>query len=127
MVTSEIAIQTSFRAKVRIQCPAVAVVAIPNAGKRTRWAAAQAKREGLAAGFPDVMCLWSHGSCLENAEPKVAFIEFKSAKGRLSENQSEWIERLAEDGFPVSVQRDANEAIAWLRGLGAPFLNGAPA
>ncbi|SNT15764.1 VRR-NUC domain-containing protein [Sphingomonas laterariae] len=119
---SEIAIQTRFRARVKMLCPAVSVVAIPNAGKRTRGAAAQVKREGLSAGFPDVMCLWSHGNDPANVEPRIAFIEFKATKGRMSENQSEWFERLARNGFDVSVQRDANEAIAWLRALGAPFL-----
>ena len=119
---SEIAIQTLFRSRARILCPAVHIVAVPNAGKRSQWAAAQVKREGLATGFPDIMCLFSHGGG-ENAIPVAAYIEFKSAKGRLSENQSEWIERLGRMGFPVTVARDADEAIEWLRGIGAPFID----
>lgn len=119
---SEIAIQTLFRSRARILCPAVHIVAVPNAAKRSKWAAAQVKREGLASGFPDVMCLFSHGSAPENAIPVSAYIEFKSAKGRLSENQKEWIGRLGRMGFPVTVCRDADEAINWLRSIGAPFI-----
>lgn len=119
---TELAIQTSFRQRARIICPAVHIVAIPNAGKRGRGAVAQVKREGIAAGFPDVMCLWAAGAGA-NAIPHIAYVEFKSAKGKMSANQDEWIERLANLGFPVSVQRDADSAIEWLRGLGAPFID----
>ena len=113
---SEIAIQTRFRARCRILCPAVSIVAIPNAGKRTQWAAMQAKREGLAKGFPDVLCFWKG--------PGVAAIEFKAAKGRLSEDQAEWIARLDEMGVPVTVSRDADDAVEFLRRAGAPFVGG---
>jgi ABC-type Fe3+-hydroxamate transport system substrate-binding protein len=109
---SEIATQTLFRS--RILCPAVAIVAVPNASKRTQWAAQQAKREGLATGFPDLICLWKG--------PGVAAIEFKSEKGKLSDNQAEWIERLIDMGIPCIVSRDADEAVEWLRELGAPFI-----
>lgn len=111
---SEIAIQTLFRSRARILCPAVGIVAVPNAAKRTQWAAQQAKREGMATGFPDLICLAPGGL--------VAFIEFKAAKGRLSDNQAEWIDRLQSMGFPCSVQRDPDEALEWLRGLGFPFV-----
>lgn len=114
MTQTEIQIQTLFRSRARILCPAVAIVAVPNAGKRTRWAAAQAKREGLATGFPDVLCFWPGSG--------VAAIEFKTAKGRTSENQAEWIERLNEMGIPAAVMRDADAALHFLREQGAPFM-----
>jgi hypothetical protein len=110
---SEIAIQTLFRSRCRIMCPGVSLVAIPNAAKRTQWAAQRAKREGLATGFPDMMAL---------APGKVAFIEFKSDAGRLSDNQSEWIERLIGMGFPCGVFRDADAAVDFLRQHGFPFI-----
>jgi hypothetical protein len=111
---SEIQIQTLFRSRCRIMCPAVAVIGIPNASKRTQWAAQQAKREGLATGFPDLLCFWKG--------PGVAAVEFKSEKGKLSDNQAEWIERLIDMGVPCIVSRDADEAVEFLRGLGAPFI-----
>jgi hypothetical protein len=111
---SEIAIQTLFRSRCRIMCPAVSIIAIPNAAKRTQWAAQRAKREGLATGFPDMLCFWKG--------PGVAAIEFKSAKGTLSDNQSEWIERLNDLGIPATVSRDADHAVEFLRSCGAPFI-----
>jgi hypothetical protein len=113
-VASELEIQTLFRSRCRILCPAVSVVAVPNAAKRSQWAAQRAKREGLATGFPDMMAL-APGA-------KAAFIEFKSAKGRLSESQSEWIERLQGMGFPCGVFRDADDAVEFLREQGFPFV-----
>ena len=123
-VQSEIAIQTLFRSRARILCPAVHVVAVPNGTHiASRAGRAKVRREGLATGFPDIMCLWSHGNGPENIIPVSAYIEFKSAKGRISENQSEWIERLGRMGFPVAVCRDADHAIEWLRSIGAPFID----
>lgn len=122
MAQSEIAIQTLFRSRARILCPSVHIVAIPNAGKRSQWAAAQVKREGLAKGFPDIMCLWAAGIGYTPI-PYQAFIEFKSEKGSVKIDQSEWIERLQSCGFPVAVHRDADHAIEWLRSLGAPFID----
>jgi hypothetical protein len=111
---SEIAIQTLFRSRCRIMCPGVSLVAVPNAAKRSQWAAQRAKREGLATGFPDMLAFWNGKG--------IAAIEFKSAKGRLSENQTEWVERLSGMGFPAGVFRDADAALTFLRDLGAPFI-----
>ena len=114
MASSEIAIQTLFRSRARIMCPAVRLVAVPNGGKRSQWAAGQAKREGLAKGFPDLIAL---------APGKVAFLEMKSAKGVVSVEQGEWIDQLHGMGFPVGVFRDADDAIEFLRGQGFPFVD----
>lgn len=113
-MASEIEIVTRFRARVKILCPAVSVVAIPNGGKRTVGAAVRAKREGMSAGFPDVLCFWKG--------PGIAAIEFKAAKGRLSDNQAEWLDRLTEMGIPATVSRDPDHALEFLRAAGAPFL-----
>jgi hypothetical protein len=118
-MTSELAIQTLFRSRARMRCPAVSIVAIPNAGKRGQKALNLARREGAAWGFPDVLCLWRG--------PGIAAIEFKSAKGKLSENQTEWLDRLSELGVPATVARDPDEALEFLRAAGAPFIDrGAP-
>ena len=115
MALSEIQIQSRFRSRARILCPAVAIVAIPNAAKRGQKALNQARREGAAWGFPDVLAFWRGGG--------VAVIEFKTATGKVSENQAEWIERLNDMGIPAAVMRDADEALAFLRKQGAPFLD----
>jgi hypothetical protein len=110
---TEIQIVTLFRSRCRVLCPAVRIVAIPNASKRTQWAAQRAKREGMAAGFPDMMAL---------APGKVAFLEFKAARGKLSDNQGEWLDRLHGMGFPCGVFRDADAAVSFLRDQGFPFI-----
>lgn len=114
-MTSELAIQTLFRSRARIHCPAVQIVAVPNAGKRGAGAARQAKREGMQKGFPDVLCLW--------AGPGIAAIEFKSDKGKLSLDQIEWLMRLKDMGIPAIVSRDPDHALEFLRECGAPFIS----
>lgn len=114
---SEFDIQLGFRKELRYVAPAVSVVAIPNAARRTEWEVRRAKREGLATGFPDIMALWAGGLC---------FIEFKTAKGRVSDNQRDWHERLTRMGHACTVARSIDDALAFLRQCGAPFL-GAPA
>lgn len=109
---SELEIQTVFRGRARMRCPAVSIVAIPNAAARGQKGLNQVRREGAAWGFPDVMCLWEGGS---------AFIEFKAAKGKLAEHQAEWLDRLSAMGFPATVSRDPDHALAFLKDAGAPF------
>jgi hypothetical protein len=111
---SELQIVTLFRSRAKMLCPGVMIVAVPNGGKRSQWAAQQAKREGLATGFPDCLCFWRGGG--------VAMIEFKARKGKLSLAQEEWLDRLVEFGFPASVARSADEALDFLRECGAPFV-----
>ena len=106
----EIDIQAAFRKRCYYGAPTVKVVAIPNAARRTIWEARQAKKEGLAAGFPDVMCLAPDGL--------VAWIEFKTSTGRVSDNQREWLDLLARYGFNACVARSADEAVEFLRGRG---------
>ncbi len=74
----------------------------------------QARKEGMAIGFPDVMCFWPGKG--------FAAIEFKAEKGRLSLNQVEWLQRLNAMGVPAVVSRDPDHALGFLRDSGAPFL-----
>ncbi len=109
---SEIEIVQAFRKRLYYAAPAVRVVAVPNAGRRTRWEIGRAKKEGLATGFPDCICLGPDGL--------IAFLEFKTSKGRISEAQQEWIDLLQRYTFPATVARSADEAIAFLRDQGFP-------
>jgi hypothetical protein len=110
---SEIEIVTLFRSRCRIMCPGVSIVAVPNAAKRSQWAAQRAKREGLQTGFPDLLAI---------APGKIAFLEMKTTKGVVSEAQKEWLDRLSGMGFPCGVFRDADTAVEWLRCQGFPFV-----
>lgn len=113
-MTSELAIVGLFRSRARIQCPGVSIVAVPNGAKRGPRAQRQARQEGMQAGFPDVLCFWPGKG--------VAAIEFKDAKGRLSLEQIEWLNRLCTMGVPAVCSRDPDHALEFLRECGAPFL-----
>ena len=113
---SELAIQTLFRSRLKMRAPEVQCVAIPNAGKRGQKAVNQARREGLSSGFPDCLLLWPNRG--------IAAIEFKAAKGKLSDNQAEWLDRLVVLGIPATVARCPDEALEWLEEQGAPFMFG---
>ena len=110
---SEIQPVTLFRSRSKILCPGVRVVGIPNGGKRSQWAAAQAKREGMATGFVDLIAL---------APGKIAFLEIKTARGKLSVAPEEWQERLKAMDFPCGVFRSANSALDFLREHDFPFI-----
>lgn len=110
---SETAIVMQLRKLALYACPRVHLVAVPNGAKRTVWQAAQAKREGMATGFPDLIAL---------APGKVAFLEIKTAKGRVSEAQGEWLDRITACGFPCGVFHSADDALAFLRTERFPFI-----
>ena len=69
----------------KLQHPKLVMFAIPNAAKRSYAQASYMKSEGLVAGIADIflMCPKSsyHGM----------FIELKSAKGKLSDSQKEFM------------------------------------
>ena len=65
--------------------------------------------EGMRSGVPDVFVAYPS----EN-HPGL-FIEFKSAKGRLSTNQADWIERLKKAGYPCFVINNWEEAVRIVR------------
>ena len=109
----ELAIVMAFKKALYYAAPSVRVVAIPNAGKRGLAAIRQAKREGLATGFPDVMCIWPGAG--------IAFIEFKRPGGATSDNQDEWHQRLADMGHRVCVASAAAQAVNFLVECGAPI------
>jgi len=110
----EIGIQTRLRSRMRNIAPTVRLVATPNAGKRTAWAAMQAQREGMFKGFPDLKALW---------DPQgIAFLEIKQRAGSLTTEQISWLNWLHQAGFACGCFRSVDSAVAFLRLQGAPFL-----
>lgn len=87
----------------------IPVIHIPNEGKRSYQYGAMLRRMGLRRGFPDLFVplarLGYHG----------LFIEMKAGRGRLSDPQREWLEKLNKEGYAVSVCYGADEAIAKIR------------
>lgn len=71
--------------------------AVPNGGKRNAREAYWLKRTGVKAGVPDIFLAAAHGGS------HGLFIELKSEKGRISEHQAEWIERLTKAGYACAV------------------------
>lgn len=104
---SEMAIQTTFRGRMKVMAPAIMLVAVPNAGKRTAWERTQRAKEGMLAGFPDMIALYAG---------RTAYLEFKTGDGALSANQVEVLNRLSRMDFPVGVFRSADTAVEWLQG-----------
>lgn len=111
---TELAEVQALRKRLYYAAPSVQVVAVPNAARRTQWEARRAKQEGLVAGFPDLICLAPGGL--------MAFVEMKRVRGgTVSENQSEWITRLNEYGFPAAVCKGADAGVAFLKAHGFPI------
>ena len=113
----EVDIQQAFRKRLYYTAPRVKAVAVPNAAKRTQWAVRQAKKEGLATGFPDMLVVWPGAG--------IAFIEFKRPGGATSDNQDEWHQRLNDMGHRVCVAYSVDQAVEFLRQCGAPVMESA--
>ena len=84
--------------------------AIPNGGFRHIATARKLKREGVKAGVPDVFLPYA----AKNSAG--LFLEFKTKKGKTSENQDGWIEALRREGYAVVVVRSAEEAVFCVAG-----------
>ncbi len=67
--------------------------------------AAQVKRAGCRAGFPDLILLCARGGWHGLA------IELKTAKGHTSPMQDVWLDNLRKEGYFVAVCRGAVEAV----------------
>lgn len=81
------------------------IIAIPNAGLRSWRSGKKLKDEGMAAGFPDVFVF------VPSRGYSGLGIEFKTKKGKVRENQSEWINRLNQAGYFATIVRSVDEAI----------------
>lgn len=65
---------------------------IPNGGKRNKAEAARFKAMGVKSGVPDLHLPVARGGYHS------LYIELKAANGRVSENQSEWLSALNQQG-----------------------------
>ena len=99
---SEIAIQKACRDMIARVFPKTRVAAVPN-GTHIRSMAGRmkAKREGLSAGFPDLILVGNH---VIGHAPIVAFPEIK-ANAPLSEEQKDWLVFMALGGHRCGVFR----------------------
>ena len=89
---------------------------VPNEGKRDRIQGARLRAMGLKSGVPDILILESAPN-----KPNVrgVAIELKRKKGgRLSENQTNWLESLRRRGFHAVVCKGYQSAIKELEELG---------
>lgn len=81
------------------------ITATPNAGQRSIGAARYMKAEGLTAGWPDISIM------IPTKDYAGAFIEMKSKKGKLTEEQMKTLLYLEKAGYLTEVCRSAEEAI----------------
>jgi hypothetical protein len=85
-------------------------VSIPNEGKRSAIAGRAMKATGMMPGFPDLIVMQRPG--------RIAFLEVKAPKGRVSPAQERAHELLDRLGFHVAVVRSQDEAVEQLRAWG---------
>lgn len=120
MALSEHAIQSAYFDWARRHPEARRAYAIPNGGKRNLLTAVKLKKEGVRPGVPDVCLPIPRGGSAG------LYIEFKSARGRLSPEQVDEVGTLVRDGYCVAVCRDTVKAIElterYLRGRFGPVL-----
>ena len=104
---SEIAVQKACLDMIARVFPNTRVAAVPNGQKRTRWQQQQAKREGISAGFPDLIIVSrtpDFGSGVTGL-PIVAFPEIK-ANAPLTIEQKVWLSDLYDMGHFCGVFRN---------------------
>lgn len=76
------------------------LMAIPNGARRTKFERTQALEEGLVAGLPDLFL------AVPNKKMHGLWIEMKNGKaGRVSDKQTEMIQKLWEQGYDVRIAR----------------------
>lgn len=98
----------------RIICPAVDIVSIPNAGRRSRWEVSQRQREGMKAGALDWKLTWPGRG--------IAFVEWKNGTEMPDANQRDRLDLYVLQGHHCGVFRQEDSFFAWLRSIGAPFI-----
>lgn len=99
----------------RIAAPIAEALHIPNGGYRRAFEASILKGMGVKAGCPDILIMWPIG--------KSAFIELKApdSKGRLSESQKTFHEKLKILGIPCTVCTSIESVGDFLRSIGVPM------
>jgi hypothetical protein len=81
----------------------------PNGGQRDGFTGAQMKALGVKPGFPDLILPVASTSPSGNHPPGLV-IEMKSAIGRTSDKQKDWLEHFEAQNWQIRVARSAQEA-----------------
>lgn len=103
----EDAIQTTIITYLRFALPKAIIFSIPNEGKRSPRLAAAMKRRGMLPGVPDI--------CIIGRNSKAYFIEVKSKKGTLTDNQKAVAEMMVNRSVPHIVARSIDDVEDALR------------
>lgn len=85
----------------RMQYPRFIIAAVPNGGFRNAREAAIMQREGVLAGFADLVVI---------ARRNVLFLEMKTTKGQQSDKQKEFQNKVSNLGFEYIVCRSFEQA-----------------
>lgn len=112
--------QGAVLSRVAILCPAVAVVAVPNAGKRSDWERLERWREGARAGMVDLIFHWEP---MRAGDRGTYFCEMKDGKKMPTPAQRDRLNLLHRQGHRCGVHRTASTVIDHLRAAGAPFID----
>lgn len=73
------------------------LIHIPNGGKRNVIEAARLKRMGVKAGVSDLFLPVPRGAA------HGLWVEMKAGKGRVSEAQQEWLNKMAQHGYATAI------------------------
>lgn len=84
----------------RLEYPTYIIAAIPNGGRRNAIEAKIMKGEGVLAGFSDLIII---------ADKNVLFVEVKTAKGKQTEKQIQFQNKVQKLGFQYPVCRSLSE------------------
>ncbi len=89
----------------RLQYPKMRhnLFSVPNGGKRDAVTAAKMKEEGALAGVADLILLKS------NRFYGALLLELKTSKGRQSDSQKEWEQKIVNDDYKYVVVRSLDE------------------
>lgn len=100
-------IQVSFVEWFRLKYPKRAhnLFSVPNGGKRDAVTGAKLKAEGALAGVADLILLYPN-SCYH-----ALLIETKTHKGRQSDAQKAWQEKIEKDGYKYVVCRSLTDFV----------------
>lgn len=94
----------------RLQYPKYIIAAVPNGGYRNSKEAVIMQREGILAGFSDLIII---------AQRNVLFLEMKTKKGCQSEKQKEFQHKVTQLGFEYVICRSFEQSVLaierWLK------------
>lgn len=79
--------------------------AVPNGSERNKIVAAKLKAEGVTSGVVDIVIL------VPNSQYHGLLIEMKSARGKLTKNQKQFIENVIAHGYATYVCYSLDDAI----------------